>query len=110
MQRAITNLNSPGLCCNWNSDNSSLYIGCADGMIKQLDLNSMSFGSDVGKQSAGISSVHFVPQLNCVVSTGYESTVNFWQNNQTPVMSINVENKIFCSDFKNGVMAGGILG
>lgn len=25
-------------------------------------------------------------------------------------MSINLENKIFCSDFKNGVMAGGLLG
>ena len=25
-------------------------------------------------------------------------------------MSINVENKIFCSDYKNGVLAGGVLG
>lgn len=71
MQRAITSLNSPAICCTWNSDNSSLYIGCADGLIKQLDINSMSFGNDIGKQNAGISSLHFVPQINCLVSTGY---------------------------------------
>ena len=110
VQRAMANLNAPGLTCCWNMDNTSLYIGCADGFIKQLDLNTMGFGADVGKQTAGISSVHYIPHLNCVLSTGYENTVNYWQNTQNPVMSINVENKIFCSDFKNGILAGGILG
>ena len=75
-----------------------------------FDLNSMSLGSDPGKQNAGISSVHFLPQLNCLVSTGYENTVNFWQGNQQPVMSIDVGNKIFCTDYKAGILAGGILG
>ena len=108
-QKAITNINSPATCCAWSSDNSSLYLGCGDGMIKKLDLNNMGM-MDVGKHNAGVSTLNYINELNVLASTGYESKIHFWQGNPNPAFSLDVGNKVFCSDYKNGVMAGGILG
>ncbi len=70
-----------------------------DGSVKVYDVNSGQT-ADVGKQSAAISSLHFVSGMNTVISTGYEANINFWQlGNPNPVMSLSADNKVFASDF-----------
>lgn len=41
LQKAMTMMNSVPLCSCWNSDCTALYVGCMDGSIKIIDLNTM---------------------------------------------------------------------
>ena len=60
-----------------------------DGSIKAFDLGSSQV-ADIGRHTAGISSLHFVPGMNAIVSTAYESQVQIWQpGNPNPAMTIN---------------------
>ena len=51
--------------------------------------------------------MHYAPQQNILISTAYENSINFWQGGPNPVLSVDVLNKVYVSDFKNGVLAGG---
>lgn len=106
VQKAITNLTSPGICCTWSPDNTSLYVGCGDGAIKQLNLNTMGF-TDVGKHNAGISGIHFSANMNILISTAYENSINFWQGGPNPIFQLDIQNKVFTSDFSNNTLVGG---
>jgi hypothetical protein len=37
-----TNLNTVPMTTCWNADNSALYIGCMDGTIKIMDINTQT--------------------------------------------------------------------
>lgn len=102
-----TKINSPLTACCWSNDNSAVYIGCGDGSIKALDVNSQNV-VDIGRASAGISSLHCIQSQNIIISTGYENNVHFWQpGNNSPVFSSNCENKIYCADFKENLLVAG---
>ena len=60
----------PALKCTWNDTNSQIYVGLMDGSIKAYDIGSGQVG-DVGRHSAGISSLHFVPGMNTIISSGF---------------------------------------
>lgn len=82
-------------------------MGLLDGSIKLFDVGTSQVG-DIGRHNAAISSLHFVPGMNAIVSTGYEATAQIWQpGTPNPVMSINAENKIFTSDFQFPTLAAG---
>ena len=98
---------SPALKCTWSDQNNHLYVGLLDGTIKAFDLGSSQV-ADIGRHNAGISSLHFVPGMNAIVSTAYESQVNVWQpGNPNPAMSFSAENKVFTSDFKFPILVAG---
>jgi WD40 repeat protein len=62
-----------------------------DGSIKLFDLATMKV-IDIGRHGAPISSLHYVPGMNAVVSTAYEPTVHVWQTgNSSPVLTVNTE-------------------
>ena len=97
----------PALKCTWNDQGNHIYVGLLDGSIKLFDVGSSQV-ADIGRHNAAISSLHFVPGMNAVVSTGYEATAQIWQpGTPNPVMSINAENKIFTSDFQFPTLAAG---
>ena len=104
-QKSMVNLPQPATCLAWNQDNTIIYLGCIDGVIRAMDVNTMNI-TEIGKHNVGISSINFVPGQNVLISTGFEDKVNFWQGNPNPVMSVSVENKIFVADYNNGVLAG----
>ena len=98
---------SPALKCTWSDQNNHIYVGLLDGTIKAFDLGSSQV-ADIGRHQAGISSLHFVPGMNAVVSTAYESQVHIWQpGNPNPAMTINAENKVYASDFKFPILVAG---
>lgn len=97
----------PALKVAWSDQNNHIYVGLLDGSIKVYDVGSGQVG-DIGRHSAGISSLHFVPGMNAIVSTAYESTVQVWQvGSPNPAMTINAENKVFASDFKFPLLVAG---
>lgn len=106
VQKVMSTLPVAPTCSCWNADCTALYVGCVDGTIKMVDVNTMNV-TDVGKHNASISNVHFVPQQNILISTAFENSINFWQGSPQPVLSVDVLNKVFVSDYKNGILAGG---
>ena len=100
-------INSPLTACCWSPDNSAIFVGCGAGSIKAVDINSSNV-MDIGKQNSGISGLHYVASQGCVMSTAYESNVGFWKpGNNGPVFNLDLGNKVFCSDFVNGIFAAG---
>ena len=77
------------LATAWNGDWSALYIGCMDGSIKIMDINTQTI-SDMGRHNASISKLHYVPQKNVLISSAYENTINFWQGGPNPVYNIDI--------------------
>jgi len=109
-QKAAYKFPLPALKCAWNDQSNHLYVGLMDGSIKAYDLNSGQV-ADIGRHSAGISSLHYVPGQNVIISTGYENNVHFWQPGQpNPVLSVNAENKVYCSDFEFPMLVAGVAG
>lgn len=98
---------SPALKCAWNDQGTQIYVGSMDGSIKCFDLGSNQT-VDVGRHNSAISSLHFVPNMNAIISTSYESNIQFWQlGNQNPVLTINAEQKVFTSDFQYPMLIAG---
>lgn len=106
-QKMIYKFNQPVLKTCWNDQNTVIYVGLLDGSIKAFDVASQQV-ADIGKHNAGISSLHFVSGMNAIVSSAYENTVQIWQpGSPSPVMSIQAENKVFCSDFQFPTLVAG---
>lgn len=61
----------------------------------------------MGKHNASISNLHFIPQQNVLISNAYENNIHFWQGGPNPVFSVDVMNKVYASDYKNGTFVGG---
>jgi WD40 repeat protein len=70
LQKMSFKFPSPALKCTWNDQSTQIYVGLMDGSVKVYDVNSGQT-ADVGKHSAGISSLNFVPGMNTVISTAY---------------------------------------
>lgn len=107
LQKISFKFPSPALKCTWNDQSTQVYVGLMDGSVKVYDVNSGQT-ADVGKHSAAISSLNFVPGMNTVVSTAYEPNIHFWQlGNPNPVMSLSADNKVFTSDFVFPMLVAG---
>jgi WD40 repeat protein len=94
------------MSCCWNSDCTALYVGCIDGTIKIIDVNTQNV-NDIGKHTAAVSNLHYIPQQNALISTAYENNIHFWQGGPNPMLTVDVMNKVFVSDYKSGILAGG---
>lgn len=70
LQKMTSKFNFPALKCTWNDQGNQIYVGLMDGSIKLYDLGSGQT-IDVGKHGAPISSLHFVPGMNAIISTAY---------------------------------------
>jgi WD40 repeat protein len=106
LQKAMTMLNMIPLCSCWNADCTALYVGCMDGTIQIVDLNTMVV-NEIGRHNASVSNLHYVPQQSVLISNAYESKINFWQGGPNPILSVDVADKVFVTDYKNGVLCGG---
>lgn len=107
MQKMSYKFPMPALKCAWNDQSTQIFVGLMDGSLKIYDINSGQV-ADLGRHSAAISSLHFVPGMNAVVSSGFENNIHFWQvGNPNPVMTVNAENKVFTSDFMFPMLVAG---
>ena len=70
LQKIVTSLNTVPLATAWNGDFSALYIGCMDGSIKIMDINTQTI-SDIGRHNASVSKLHYVRQKNVLISSAY---------------------------------------
>jgi mRNA export factor len=98
---------SPALKCTWNDLGNQLYIGFMDGSIKAYDFGSNQI-QDVGRQNEAISSLHYIPGSNALISSGYEPTINIWQIGcPTPALTINANYTVYTSEFQFPLLVAG---
>ena len=69
-QKNLNKFASPTLKCTWNDQGNQIYVGLMDGSIKLYDLGSGQ-NVDVGRHGSAISSLHFVPGMNAIVTTAF---------------------------------------
>jgi len=106
-QKMSNKFASPALKCTWNDQGNQIYVGLMDGSVKLYDLGNGQV-SDIGKHGAPISSLHYIPGMNAIISTAYEPMIQIWQQgNPSPVLSINAENKVFASEFQSPILVAG---
>ena len=99
---------SPLTKCVWSQDNTIIYVGDITGLIQAFNLQTQQF-TDVGKHNAAISALHVIPGQNIVISAAFENNVYFWQpGNTAPVFTIDMGNKVFCSDFAYPILLTGL--
>lgn len=101
----------PLTTCCWNYDSSLIFVGAIDGAIRGLDINSGQF-YDVGmhKNGAPLNYLSFLADKNVLLTTAYDTDVNFWQlGTQAPVHSISAPKKIFKSHCSNNMFCAGML-
>lgn len=96
-QNYCTFLEEPILCCTMDK-NYIAYTGHSDGLIRATNIptnQTVIFGKHEG---AAIKDVYWIEQLNCLISLGFDTKLNFWlPGNVSPIVTIPLAHKTFCS-------------
>lgn len=81
-------MSQPALKCTWNDQSSQLFIGLIDGTVKAIDINTQQ-NADLFKHTSAISSLHFIPTMNTLICSGYDSLIKCYQvGNSSPSLTI----------------------
>ncbi len=108
VQKVASKFNTPLTKCCWTENNQQIWVGGANGQISLFDVATQQV-NNFAQKGAGISSMHVVPGQNMLIAGGYENTISFFQmNNQNPVGTVDVGNKVYCSDFQYPIFAAGL--
>lgn len=106
-QKFSTKMSQPALKCTWNDQSSQLFIGLIDGTVKAIDINTQQT-ADLFKHTSAISSLHFIPTMNTLICSGYDSLIKCYQvGNSSPSLTIDAQNKVFASDFQFPYLVAG---
>lgn len=87
-QKFSTKMPQPALKCTWNDQSTQLFIGLIDGTVKAMDINTQQT-ADLFKHGSALSSLHFIPNLNSLICSGYDSIIKFYQiGNPSPCLTV----------------------
>ena len=107
-QKINVKAKNPLTKCVWSQDCQNIYVGDVTGLIQAFNVQTQQF-VDVGKHNAAISALHVVPGQNIIISGAFENNIYFWQpGNAQPVFTIDMGNKVFCSDFAYPILLTGL--
>ncbi len=107
-QKFEMKVGAPIMGITWNGQGNGLFAGCADGMVRAIDLQSTK-SVDIGKHASPVKDVYFIPSQNAIMSTSYDKCINIWQmGNSSPIFSLPLPHKLYVSDFQYPIFAGGL--
>jgi mRNA export factor len=107
VQKACFKVGEPLLCCSWRGDGGALFVGCADGTTRSVELNSGA-QTTLGRQNSPVSSLHWVQEMNVLMANSFDKTMHFMSPGSAALAaSFTLEHKVFCSDFKYPIFAAG---
>ncbi len=87
-QRFFLKMPQPALKCTWNDQSSQLFIGLIDGTVKAMDINTQQT-ADIFKHTTAINSLHFIPNMNSLICSGYDTSIKCYQiGNPSPSLTI----------------------
>jgi cell cycle arrest protein BUB3 len=107
-QKFFIKVGTPVLSCCWNGQNTKLYVGCGDNILRSIELETSKI-TNVGKHNNAIKDVFFIPNKNLILSTSYDKNINIWQDgNMNPIANVPLNNKLYTASFKYPLFAGGL--
>jgi len=108
-QNARFDNDSPCLSVRWNEDETKLFTGCADGVVNSFDLPSGGKCEEIGKHNGPVKSVHWLSEVNILVTLSFDKTLRFWDLRQDkPVAGFGLDHKVYCSDLLYPYLAIGL--
>lgn len=95
----------PVLCADWSGDGSQVVSGGSDNQARCWNL-STNQEVIIGQHTAPIKSIHYVKELNVVVTGSFDKTVKYWDmRQQQPACNIQLNERVYTMDVKEKVMA-----
>jgi len=101
--KAAMSHDAPVLCTAWSGDGQSVFSGACDGKAK---LWSMGTGQSqqIAQHAAGIKSLSWIDQLNCLATGSWDKTVKFWDGKSAnPVHTIQMPDRVYCMDIRGNL-------
>jgi len=93
---------APLLCSSWKPDGSQVAAGACDNSAYLWDIQKNAC-QKFGSHNASVKRIHFVDN-NVVVTGSWDRTIKYWdlsKNTSTPAATVNVPERVYCSDQKN---------
>lgn len=107
-QKFMMKLTAPVMSVAWNAQSNIVFAGCADGVVRAVDLAS-SKSMDVGKHTGPVKDIFFATNQNTIISTSFDKNINFWQmGNPNPIFNVNLPHKLYAADFQNPLFVAGM--
>jgi len=95
----------PVLCLDWSPDGAQVVSGGTDSLCKLWNLASNQ-EITIGQHAAPIKSVHFVKEMNVVITGSYDKTIKYWDmRTPTPVATVQLNERVYAMDVKHPVLA-----
>ena len=112
--KAKVSCSAPVLCSAFAgpSDGSRVFIGGCDHSVHCWTLATSQL-QVTGQHSAPVKEVHYSPDINCVISGGWDKTVKYWDGRASSgaqaqaQATVTVSDKIYCMDVKGPVLVLG---
>lgn len=90
-----TAFNDPLLSLSWQGEVTNLFTGCGDGSIHYVDLQGNQT-MQVGKHELGCKELIWSPNLNVLISGGWDGKLFFWDlRQQNPAMNFDLGKKVY---------------
>lgn len=92
-------LDEPLISCSMTR-NYIVFTGHVDGNIRMVNLQTKQTGI-FGRHNAAIRDVHWVEQMNTLITLGFDQVMNFWDpsNSSSPVFTVNLPYKTVVTAF-----------
>ena len=103
-------LQNPLLTFDFVPNSQTLFAAGADGWIYQVDYEKGP-SSRLGKHEKSCKEVIYVPELNCLISGGWDGNLFLWDPrnaNSTPAMSYKFDHKIFTMSKSHNLLVVGM--
>jgi len=99
---------APVLCNCWSGDGTKIFSGSCDGKGKVWDSRT-SQTTQVAQHQAGIKSIFFLDDINCLVTGSWDRTLKYWDcRSPNFVGATQLPERVHCMDVKYPLAAVGL--
>eukprot|EP01113_Clastostelium_recurvatum_P025983 TRINITY_DN3119_c0_g1_i2.p1 TRINITY_DN3119_c0_g1~~TRINITY_DN3119_c0_g1_i2.p1 ORF type:complete len:345 (+),score=70.76 TRINITY_DN3119_c0_g1_i2:65-1099(+) len=90
---------APVLCTAWSGDGTRVFAGGCDSKAQVWNLATNQL-TQVAQHSAPIKSIHWIEELQTVVTGSWDKTIKYWDTRSpTAVSTVNLPERVYCMDF-----------
>ena len=96
--KAMATFQAPVLDTSFYGDGTKAFAGTCDNKAMMFDLASQQ-STQVGVHDAPVKSCHWIPDVNLLVTGGWDKKLRYWDlRQQTPALDVNLPERLYCMD------------
>lgn len=99
------------LCCCWDQTGDVVFSGGCDNTVRLWKVKDQSNNNFVtlGQHNAAIKGIHFVAELNLVITGSWDRSVSYWDVRSSQRQStVSLPGKVFCSAQRGNMLVVGL--